>query len=136
MSNVMSNNNVALVESLYAAFKRGDIATIIAALAPDVTWEVTGRQEDYPLFGRRKGPSAVQEFFRLIGELQDADEFSPREFHAAGEKVFVLGRYTWKIRKTGRAVASDWVHVFTVRDGKLAAFQEFADTAQFAAAFR
>jgi ketosteroid isomerase-like protein len=137
MSNAnVSNANVALVESLYAAFKRGDIPTIIAALAPDVTWEVTGRPEDYPILGRRKGPAAVQEFFRLIGELQEASEFSPREFHAAGEKVFVLGRYTWKIRKTGRSVSSDWLHVFTIKDGKAAGFQEFTDTAQFAAAYR
>lgn len=132
----MSNANVTLVQSLYAAFQRGDIATIIAALAPAVSWEVTGRQRDYPIFGRRQGPAAVQEFFRLLAELQEASEFLPREFHAAGDKVFVVGHYTWKIRKTGRQVVSDWLHVFTVKDGKAAAFQEFTDTAQFAEAYR
>ena len=40
------------------------------------------------------------------------------------------------MRKTGRSVASDWVHIFTVRDGKVVAFREFTDTAQFAEAFR
>ncbi len=132
----MSNANVALVQSLYAAFQRGDIAPIIAALAQDVRWEVIGRPEDYPIFGRRKGPAAVQEFFRLLAELQEASDFSPREFHAAGEKVFVLGHYSWKIRKTGRSVASDWMHVFTVKDGNVTAFQEFTDTAQFTESYR
>jgi ketosteroid isomerase-like protein len=30
----------------------------------------------------------------------------------------------------------EWLHMFTVRDGKLAAFDEFTDTAQFAEAVR
>jgi uncharacterized protein len=48
----------------------------------------------------------------------------------------VLGHYAWKIRKTGRAVASDWVHVFTLHNGKVTKFREFNDTAQFAEAYR
>jgi uncharacterized protein len=40
------------------------------------------------------------------------------------------------VKKTGRRIASDWCHVFTVRDGKVAAFREFTDTAQAAAAYR
>ena len=34
------------------------------------------------------------------------------------------------------AIESDWLHVFTIRGGKVAAFKEFSDTAQFAEAFR
>ena len=34
----MSNANVSLVQSLYAAFGRGDIAAIISACARDVDW--------------------------------------------------------------------------------------------------
>jgi ketosteroid isomerase-like protein len=49
----MSNANVALAQSLYAAFGRGDIATIVGAMASDVTWEVVGRAKDYPLLGVR-----------------------------------------------------------------------------------
>jgi ketosteroid isomerase-like protein len=48
----------------------------------------------------------------------------------------VLGHYAWKIRKTGRSVASDWAHIFTVRNGKVVRFREFNDTAQFAEAYR
>ena len=53
----MSNANVALVQGLYAAFGRGDVADIIAGLAPDVHWESGGRRSDFPTFGPRKGPS-------------------------------------------------------------------------------
>ena len=50
--------------------------------------------------------------------------------------MFALGHYDWTIRKTGKTAGADWVHVFTIRDGKVTAFDEFTDTAQFAAALR
>jgi ketosteroid isomerase-like protein len=132
----MSNANIAFVQSLYAAFSKGDIATIIAGLAADVDWGVNGRRKDYPLLGSWKGSADVQKFFQGVAEHEEATEFSPREFFAAEDRVFVLGHYSWKIRKTGRAVASDWVHIFTIRNGRVAKFREFNDTAQFAEAYR
>jgi hypothetical protein len=130
----MSSADVTLIQSLYAAFGRGDIAPIIAALSPDVNWRVNDRREDYALLGARKGPREVEEFFATIPQLHEFTEFSPKEFHASENKVFVLGRYAAKVRKTGRSVACDWMHVFTMRDGKIAAFLEFTDTAQWAQA--
>ena len=50
--------------------------------------------------------------------------------------ALVLGNYTLTLKKTGKSVATDWVHVFTVRDGKVAAFTEFTDTAQFVDGYR
>ena len=132
----MSDNNVGLVRDLYAAFGRGDIDTILAALAPDVSWESVGRPEDYPVFGPRRGVEAVRDFFRLVAENEDFSDFSPREFLAADDRVFVLGHYEATLRKTGRKIASDWVHVFTLRDGKVSRWREHTDTAQFAEAWR
>jgi ketosteroid isomerase-like protein len=132
----MSAANIGFVQSLYAAFRRGDIATIIKALAPDVDWNVNGRRADYPLLGRWQGPAGVQEFFQGVAQHEEVIDFSPRDFFAAEDGVFVLGHYVWKIRKTGRTVASDWVHAFTIRNGKLATFREFNDTARFAEAYR
>ena len=132
----MSSANITFVRSLYAAFERGDVATIINSLASDVDWSVNGRREDYPLLGRWKGRDEVRAFFQGVAEHEEAMEFSPREFFAAEDRVCVLGHYAWKIRKTGRTVASDWVHVFTLRNGMVARFREFNDTAQFARAYR
>jgi ketosteroid isomerase-like protein len=128
--------NVALVKSLYAAFGKNDIATIIAALAPEVEWEAVGRASDAPTFGPRKGPAAVQEFFNLVGSSYAFSEFSPKEFYPIGDKVFVLGHYAMTVKKTGKAMASDWVHIFTIAGGKVKMFREFLDTARAAEAFR
>ena len=132
----MSSANVTLVQSLYAAFGRGDIATILSALTADVHWHVNGRPNDFPGIGTWNGPAEVQKFFQTVAEHEDFSEFTPQEFHAADDKVFVLGRYAQTLRKTGRKVASDWCHVFTIKDGKVTSFKEFNDTAQFAEGFR
>jgi ketosteroid isomerase-like protein len=132
----MSDANIDKVRGLYDAFLRGDIATIIGALAPDATWEITGRRKDHPVLGRRDGQQGAQEFFRTLAETQEATDFSPRSFHSSGDKVFVMGHYGWKMRKTGRTVDSDWIHVFTLKGDKVVAFREFTDTAQFAEAVR
>jgi ketosteroid isomerase-like protein len=132
----MSQADVALVQSLYAAFGRGEIATIVAAVTPDIEWRLNGSRSDHPLLGTWKGTKGVQAFFDELAKLQDFSEFSPREFLSAGDRVFVLGHYAATIRKNGRKAASDWVHIFTVRNGKVAAFLEFNDTAEFARAWK
>ena len=132
----MSEANIATVQSLYAAFGRGDVDMIVEGCLPDITWMSGGRKEDYPPFGPRKGTQGVRDFFRSVAEVQDFNEFSPREYYADRDKVFVLGRYAMTVKRSGQKVASEWVHVFTFRGGKVSDFREFTDTAAFAAAYR
>lgn len=132
----MSNDNISIVQNLYAAFGRGDIPALIAGLSADVDWTVNGSSSLYPTMGNWKGQKKVEEFFRLVGETEEFSEFTPQSFHGADDKVFVLGHYTLKVRKTGRTVSSRWCHVFTLRDGKCCGFQEFNDSAQFVDAYR
>ncbi|MBI4365926.1 MAG: ketosteroid isomerase, partial [Deltaproteobacteria bacterium] len=54
----------------------------------------------------------------------------------ADDKVFVLGSYAGKIKKTGRKFACEWAHVFTFAGGKVSRFREFTDTTQFVAGYR
>jgi ketosteroid isomerase-like protein len=132
----MSQADVALVQSLYAAFGRGEIATIVNAMSPECSWDVVGRQSDFPTFGMFKGRAGVQAFFAEVGQQLDFSEFSPKEFYAADDKVFALGHYAMTVKKTGRNVASDFCHIFTLRNGAVVTFREFTDTAQAAEAFR
>jgi ketosteroid isomerase-like protein len=47
----------------------------------------------------------------------------------------VLGTYGAKVKATDRAYEIDFVHVFTVRDGRIMSFTELMDTAVVEAAF-
>src|SRR3954451_14104380 len=67
----MSNVNITHVQSLYAAFGRGDIAALLAGCAADIDWETVGRPDDFPTLGPRKGLKAVEEFFRLVDENEE-----------------------------------------------------------------
>lgn len=132
----MSDANVALVQGFYDAFGRGEIATIADAMAPDSTWEIVGRVSDFPTLGLRHGSAGVRSFFDDVGQNLAFSDFSPKEFYAVGDKVFVLGHYAATVKKTGKPLASDWIHIFTFRAGKVTAFREFTDTAKAVEAYR
>ena len=132
----MSEAGISLVKGMYESFGRGDIGGVIAGLTPDIHWRVNGERSDYPLFGVWNGSAEVMQFFASVAEQEQFSEFSPKEFYATGDRVFVLGKYAGTIAKTGRAFASEFVHVFTLRGGKVCKFHEFNDSARFVAAWR
>lgn len=50
------------------------------------------------------------------------------------DRVVAPGSYTWAVKATGRTMESGWAEVFTVRNGKVVGFREFANTAAAAKA--
>jgi uncharacterized protein len=51
----------------------------------------------------------VAQLFEKFGEMQEAEEFEPREFITQGDKVVALGHYRWRIRATGRSYESGYM---------------------------
>ena len=129
------NENTALIEQAYNNFKNGNIEALLQQMSEDVTWQLPEVQ-GVPLAGKRNGREAVREFFAIVARDQDVLDFEPREAVAQGDKVISLGDYRWRVKETGREFASDFIHVFTVRKGKIVAFREHFDTAVVAAAYR
>jgi uncharacterized protein len=127
--------NLDVVRKVYVAFDRGDLEGILALLDPEVSWRTPGAP-DLPTGGLRHGIAAVREFFPLLLSTFDLAEFQPRDFFAAGDKVVVLGTSREGPKGTGRLVDFRWVHVFTLRDGKIVAFEEPADVTALVAEFR
>jgi len=130
-----TNANIALVQSYYGMFARGDIAAIIDNCTTDVVWESVGERSVFPLLGRWEGKAGVGAFFAKLAEIEDFSEFTPKDFYASGDKVFVLGHYALTVKRSGRSAEMDWIHVFTLRDGMCAGFRENTDTAKLAAAW-
>jgi ketosteroid isomerase-like protein len=127
--------NIDVVRGLYAAFGRGDLEAILAPLDPQVSWRTPGIP-DLPTAGLRQGVPAVREFFGLLLSTFDVVDFEPRDFLAGGDKVVVLGTSREGPKGSGRLVDFRWVHVFTFRNGRIAAFEEPADVSELAAEFR
>jgi ketosteroid isomerase-like protein len=130
------NPNIELVQSLYAAFMRGDVDFILGRSTPDVTIGLDGRPSDAPMLGHHKGHAGMRDFFRILAESHDITAFTPQEFYSDGDKVFVVGHYTWVMKPSGVKGGSDWFHIWTIRDGKAASCRSLNDTALLAQAWR
>lgn len=131
----MSDANIKLVQDVYAAFGRRDIAAVLDKVTPDVTWGMIGRAKDIPIAGIRQGKAGVGEFFKTLAETQELTGFTPQKLAAADDTVFVLGHATWRMHRSGVRGENTWVHVFTIRDGKVTSFRGHWDTATLAEAY-
>jgi ketosteroid isomerase-like protein len=127
--------NTDTIRSLYAAFGRGDLEAILAALDSQVVWRTPGAP-DLPTGGLRRGASAVRDFFGLLLSTFDIQDFRPTDILSQGDKVVVLGTSREGPKGTGRFIDFRWVHVFTFRDGKIVEFEEPADVSALVDEFR
>jgi ketosteroid isomerase-like protein len=122
-----------IIQSMYAAFGRGDIPGLLEMLTDDVLWEHKGSL-DLPYLGVFRGKAAVAQWFRHVAENDDIQAFEPREFLAGPDHVTVLGWERTRALPKGKVFESDWVHVFVLRDGKVCRYVGTIDTAAVAAA--
>ena len=97
-------------------------------MAPDIDWN---EAENNTLADGNPytGPQAVMEgvFARLAEQYEDFG-VQPERWVADGDQVVMCGRYSGRAKATGKPINPQIVHWWTVRDGKLAAFQQYVDT--------
>lgn len=127
-----TSSNIQLVQDTYAAFGRGDIDAVIAAMHPEIDWH-EAEHSPWHAPGGHHGPTEVlTNVFARIARDFDSFEVRPTAFHDAGETVVVEGRYRARATTLADDLDAQLCHVWTVRDGKLAGFQQYTDTWQFA----
>lgn len=119
--------NRALAKRLYAGFATGDLPAVLSTMAADIEWT---EAEGYPYAGTFIGPDAVVEavFVKLATEWEGYQAI-PERLIAEKDTVVALGHYSGKFLATGKSFRAPFVHVWTVRDGKLATFVQHTDTA-------
>jgi ketosteroid isomerase-like protein len=127
----MSEDNAAVVRSMYDAFGRGDVPAVIGALDPEVEW----LEAENFLYADRNpyvGPQAVLDgVFMRLGAEWDGFAVAPAEIFATGDTVISHGHYSGAYKKTGVRIRAQYAHFFTFRAGKVVKFQQYTDTAQF-----
>jgi uncharacterized protein len=124
--------HIQLVQDTYAAFGRGDIDAVTAAMHPDIEWH-EAEHSPWHAPGGHHGPTEVlTNVFARIPHDFDNFEVHPTAFHDAGETVIVEGRYRAHAAAISDLLDAQVCHVWTVRDGTLARFQQYTDTWQFA----
>lgn len=128
------SDNVKLIEDCFAAFGRGDPGYIVARVTDDVEWRGTDPAH-IPYGGAYKGPKGVGEFFTNIAKHVEVTRWEPQRVFAAGEEVVATGLWSAKAKSTGRSFTTEWAMLFGFRDGKIATFKAYEDTAAAVAAF-
>jgi predicted enzyme related to lactoylglutathione lyase/ketosteroid isomerase-like protein len=119
------------IAGLYDAFARGGVQTILDALAPNVLWS---EAEGHPLGQSEpfKGPDAVlQNVFMRLATEWDGFKVVPTRLTAEGNRVVVEGRYTGRNKASNTAMDAQFVHAWTIGNGKVTEFQQYTDTAQW-----
>jgi ketosteroid isomerase-like protein len=125
----MTENGVEVVRGVYDAFARGDVPAVLGAMADDIEWR---EAEGMPYGGVYHGPDAAAQ--NVLGPLTtDIPDFAvtPEELIGSGDTVAVVVRYTGRGKASGEELDLPVVHVWDVRDGRIARFRQFADTAKF-----
>jgi ketosteroid isomerase-like protein len=125
----MGEQSVDVVRGVYEAFGRGDVPAVLGAMADDIEWH---EAEGMPYGGVYHGGEAVAQ--NVFGPItQDIPDFAvkPEEFIASGDAVAAVVRYTGTGKATGKQLDLPVVHVWDLRNGKIAQFRQFIDTAKF-----
>jgi ketosteroid isomerase-like protein len=110
----------------------GDKEKLLALVAEDIEWIIPG--EDWPLAGRHRGHAGLANVIQKASDEIEMTYPAPPEFVAQGERVFVIGVATGKIKATNKTFKDDWVFDITVRNGKVTIIREYIDTQALAQA--
>ena len=126
--------NKELILQGYHLFRIGDLDGLLRMFADDAEWAAP-TVEFVPFSGNYHGKEEIAQFFTDMLHAQEAQRFEPEELIAESDRVVVCGEAIWSVRATSQTYGGPWVHIFTVRDGKIARFEQYFDTAAARAAF-
>jgi ketosteroid isomerase-like protein len=127
-------SNADVIRATYAAFARGDVPSVLAAMAPGIVWN---EAENFAYADRNPyvGPEAVLQgvFMRLGGEWNGFSA-TPEEIIDGGDTIVARGRYGGSYKATGKPINAQFAHVWKLKGGKIISFQQYVDTLQTARA--
>jgi ketosteroid isomerase-like protein len=129
-------DNVQIVQQLYAAFSQGDLAAALETLSEEVEWQEPGPAEILPWAGTFRGREQVAQLMRRFSTVATVEQFGIQETIAQGDKVVVVETQRAYAKASGRPLRDDAIRVFTLRDGKIVKASAYEDTALLVAAMR
>jgi ketosteroid isomerase-like protein len=122
-----------VIRKYYSEIAQGNRQGALDLLDANVSWT---EAENSPYFaGELSGVDVVVEgVVKPIGRDFEGFAGIPEEFLTQGDRTAVFGTYTGRLRLNGRPLRAAFVHLWTVRNGRIVAFRQFTDTVAWAAA--
>ena len=128
---VSSPDNMAIIQKLYDDFAKGDVPAVLGALDANVVWnEAEGNA--YADGNPYIGPNSVLKgvFERVIGDHEYFNVADIQLHDMSNNQVLSTVRYKGKLKKNGVVIDAQAAHLWTLKDGKVIAFQQYVDTKQ------
>ena len=127
---VSDPNNLTILQGLYADFAKGDIPAVLGGLDANVVWNEAEGNE-YADGNPYIGPDAVNELFGRLGGDHEYFNLTDIQLHEmSNNQVLTTLRYQAKMKKNGAILNAQAAHLWTLKDGKVIAFQQYVDTKQ------
>ncbi|SLJ98265.1 nuclear transport factor 2 family protein [Salegentibacter salarius] len=124
-----TNHNKGINDGLYKSFGEGDIPSVLEAMDEEIIWnEAEGNA--YADGNPYIGPEAVLKgVFERVGAEHEYFKLEDIELHEmSNNQVLVTLRYDAKVKETGKTYNAQVAHLWTLKDGKVSAFQQYVDT--------
>lgn len=126
--------NLKTVHAIYDAFGRGDIATLLEQLSPDVRWDefadLSAQKAGVPWLAAGRGHDDVMRFFSLIAGWKIHD-FKVLDIIGDGRQIVAEVTIDASLPATGRSYRDEELHLWTFDDtGKVSRFRHYVDTAK------
>lgn len=128
--------NTTTIDNLYKAFASGDIPTVLGIMDAKITWnEAEGNK--YADGNPYIGPEAVLNgVFARIGADHDYFNLTDIQLHNMDDnQVLATLRYNAKVEKNAAEYDVQVAHLWTLKDSKVIAFQQYVDTKKLYDAF-
>ena len=130
------HSDVKVIEEIYGAFTRGDVAAVLGRMNEDARWDFNVARSDVPWHAPATGRAEIEGFLATFGEQVTVTAFEPRRFIVSGDEVIVDVRLAYLVKKTGRMVDIQQLHWWSLADGLVTHLRHFEDTAEVISAWR
>ena len=118
----MARGNVEIVREVYASLARRKFPD--SAFHDDICWETS---PNLPDAGVHRGVEAVRAYFTEWVGGWHAVESEVEQLTASGDRVIALVHGSFQLAPDSRSFESDFGHIWTLRDGKIAYVRATAD---------
>lgn len=120
---------LAVMGEAYAARVRGDVDGVMGAFVPDAKFKLNATTPQTVVAVATEGSGGMR---NALKQLVDAFEFQKLDIVDSiveGSKAAIRIRFTVRSRATGHTAVTESLDLIEFRDGKVASYTQFFDTA-------
>jgi ketosteroid isomerase-like protein len=132
---MVASDNVSVVQEIYEAMGRGDVAQVLARMTADARWDFNVGSSDVPWHVPATGPEEIQRFLGGFRDKVSLTAFEPRGFIGSGDDVVVDVHLAYTVKRTGKALQLQQLHWWSLADRRVTRLRHFEDTAQVMSAW-